>query len=94
MLTEMTRTLPAMLSRVWDFLLDIVYPPRCGGCERRGTLLCDDCRLRIVHLELDAGRVERIGALICGGAFGGPLREAIHRLKYESDSPLARPWHL
>lgn len=28
---------------------------------------------------------------MCAGAFTGPLREAIHHLKYENDRPLARP---
>jgi ComF family protein len=35
--------------------------------------------------------VEGIEALMCGGAFGGRLRTAIHRLKYQSDGPLAKP---
>lgn len=32
-----------------------------------------------------------VRALVCAGAFGGPLREAIHHLKYENDRPLAYP---
>jgi ComF family protein len=28
---------------------------------------------------------------VCSGAFVGPLREAVHRLKYECDTPLAKP---
>lgn len=54
-------------------------------------MLCDDCRVGIAPVEEGPHSVERIEALICGGAFGGPLREAIHRFKYESDSPLAKP---
>jgi ComF family protein len=26
-----------------EFAIDLVYPKRCAGCERRGTWLCDDC---------------------------------------------------
>ena len=80
----------ARLSLAWGFLLDIVYPPRCGGCDRRGTLLCDDCLMEIAPAK-DGHGVEGIEALMCGGAFGGRLRMAIHKLKYESDGPLAKP---
>ncbi len=81
----------ALLPRAWGFLLDIIYPPRCAGCNRRGMLLCADCAAATVPVPAGWAEVERIEALICGGVFGGPLRQAIHRLKYESDSPLARP---
>jgi competence protein ComFC len=54
-------------------------------------LFCDDCLVGITPVEEGAHSVERIEALICGGVFGGPLREAIHRFKYESDSPLSKP---
>jgi ComF family protein len=27
-----------------EFAIDLVYPKRCAGCERRGTWLCDGCR--------------------------------------------------
>ncbi len=30
-------------------------------------------------------------SVISAGVFGGPLREAVHKLKYEGDLPLARP---
>jgi ComF family protein len=32
-------------------LLDIVLPPRCGGCRTVGSWLCDTCRSRIRRLE-------------------------------------------
>jgi ComF family protein len=32
-------------------LLDIVLPPRCGGCRTVGSWLCDSCRSRIRRLE-------------------------------------------
>ena len=30
-----------------DFVIDFVYPKRCAGCSRRGTWLCDDCRMEL-----------------------------------------------
>ena len=67
-----------------------MYPPRCGGCDRRGTLLCDACygQLEPPYLET---HVEGIDAFASAGLLKGPLREAIHKLKYESDAPLAKP---
>jgi competence protein ComFC len=75
----------------WDRLLDLLYPPRCGGCDRRGTLFCDACLLAIAVPLYDREGVEGMRLLISAGAFDGPLRTAIHNFKYESDTPLARP---
>jgi ComF family protein len=77
-------------ARTWAFLLDIVYPPRCGGCNRLGVLFCDDCLRTILVPDTSEHVPDRLDALVCAGAFQGPLREAVHRLKYESDTPLAR----
>jgi len=32
-------------------LVDLVLPPRCGGCRRVGAWLCDGCRGRIRRLQ-------------------------------------------
>jgi len=53
--------------------------------------MCADCRAAITIVEPGVHEVERVEALFCGGEFGGPLREAIHKLKYESDSTQAKP---
>lgn len=74
----------------WELLLDFVYPPRCGGCDRRGTLFCDRCLASIRPVEVPRS-VERIDELVCAGVFDGVLRSAIHKFKYEGDAPLARP---
>jgi competence protein ComFC len=68
----------------------MLYPPRCGGCDRRGTLWCEDCYSQVEAPYLDA-RVGGIEAVASAGSLKGPLREAIHKLKYQGDSPLARP---
>jgi len=31
------------LRSVWRILLDLIFPPRCVGCGRWGSLLCDHC---------------------------------------------------
>jgi ComF family protein len=78
------------LTKGWSLLLDLVYPPRCGGCDRRGTLMCEQCLARIEMAD-GTKSVERVEALITAGVFQEPLRRAIHKLKYESDTPLAKP---
>jgi len=32
-------------------LVDLLLPPRCGGCRRLGAWLCDECRARVRRLE-------------------------------------------
>ncbi len=85
-----TSTVHRVASFTWERLLDLLYPPRCGGCDRRGTLLCDDCYSRVKSPYLDA-QVESIDAFASAGLFKGPLREAVHKLKYYSDTPLCKP---
>ncbi len=72
-------------------VLDLIYPPRCGGCDHRGRWFCDECRLSIKPASDEPHSIMGVISLVCAGAFDGPLREAIHHLKYENDRPLARP---
>ena len=84
-------TARAAASAAWTLVLDAFYPPRCGGCDRRGIWLCPDCVSLINDAPARSEAVPRLAALVCAGAFVGPLREAVHKLKYECDRPLARP---
>jgi ComF family protein len=36
---------------VLEALIDLILPPRCGGCHLTGSWLCDICRRRIRRLE-------------------------------------------
>ena len=31
----------------WRRILDLIFPPRCGGCDTAGSLWCDDCQTRV-----------------------------------------------
>lgn len=83
------RPLP-LFATAWGVLLDFVYPPRCGGCDRRGSPFCEQCRHSVipVNARLDPSTLELI---ISAGLFQGPLRNAIHNLKYSGDRSLVRP---
>ena len=63
-------------------LVDLVLPPRCGGCHLPGSWLCDICRRRIRRLEEPLCR--RCGAELESGHSGcgckGRLR-ALSRLR-------------
>ena len=66
-------------------VLDVLIPPRCAGCGRGGSWYCVECRDGSDHIERRLGAL----ALNAAGAHEGPLREAIHRLKYGAEPGLA-----
>jgi ComF family protein len=79
--------------------LDLLFPPRCLSCKRRGAFLCTDCIRRIDSLPdpfcpscqvlVDPSdphcrcRKPAPAFVIAGGTFEGPLRSAVHSLKYQ-----------
>lgn len=78
-----------MLKQLLAGCLDLLSPPRCAAClsllEARITGFCDACAplLETSHGQLSTPR----DAAAC--VYGGPLRDALHRLKYEAASELA-----
>jgi competence protein ComFC len=32
---------------VWSRFIDLLFPPRCGGCQAAGSLWCDTCRAAV-----------------------------------------------
>lgn len=88
-------------------VLDWVFPPTCGGCDTLGSRWCKSCQQQVKRIsgpvcpicgEPASGVCLKCSshppeytALRSFGFFQGPLREAIHRLKYNSDIGLAEP---
>jgi len=62
-------------------VIELLLAPRCAGCDTPGAWFCVDCR--------DACEPERRGRVHAAGTYGGPLRRAIHRFKYEGERALA-----
>jgi ComF family protein len=67
-------------------LLDLIFPPRCGGCGAQGRDWCERC----------AGALEPVPVsslhgipLVAAGRLSGPLQRAIHTYKYHSRPQLA-----
>jgi competence protein ComFC len=105
------------VKRLWDGLLDLVYPPRCLICDRwDAPSVCEACALGFLKIPepscVVCGRpIDSDLATICrnctlaadlwGGwafeqaraaaIFQGPMRVAIHQLKYKSVAALAEP---
>lgn len=107
-LTRPGRPLPVGLRRAAWTILDVVFPPRCGGCRRLGFRLCDECWAAIHRLPLPVclscgcpvyddrsgcwcRPVTRklVNGIRAAAYYEGPLRKAIHRLKYNNDIGLA-----
>ena len=86
------------------FLIDVIYPPRCAGCLRRGHWVCRSCRSRF-PIERDQW-CARCGARWCTcaaetqtdlrvyafGPYDDWLRQAIISYKYHAER--ARHEHL
>ncbi len=82
--------------RALTFLLDLLYPPRCGGCGKYGEgWWCAACngqtqwlnvRDSQTALELPSGESLTV---ISAAKFAPPLREGIHRFKYDGQPQLA-----
>ena len=63
---------------------DVLLVPRCAGCEEPGSWFCVSCRDGCEPVAHDG----RLG-IRAAGAHAGPLRAAIHRLKYGGEAGLA-----
>ena len=67
-------------------LLDLIFPPRCGGCGRYGTVWCNACAAAI--RPVPPGILDGI-PLVAVGRLEGPLQRAIHTYKYRPRPQLA-----
>jgi ComF family protein len=90
----------SLLGRTAAAALDLAFPAACSGCRREGEPLCARCRP-----ALDA-RLDRPGGTPIGlpadlpapllqlewcAPFNGPVRAALHHLKYAGERRLAEP---
>ncbi len=75
-----------------DAFLALLFPDRCAGCARMGTLFCSNCHATLVPYP---GTLRRLPAGISdmriAYIFQSPLREAVHQLKYRRVRRVAGP---
>lgn len=85
-----------LVLRALSGILDLVAPRLCAACAvellEEEAALCGGCSPLIERLCDDEARLDRSAAV-----FGGPLRDALHRCKYQGVSRVAAdlaPWML
>ena len=90
-----TRVLSAAAS-----VLDVALPPACAGCGEEGFALCPRCRGALdarlslpagVPMGLPSGLPMLIAQLEWSAPFSGPVRAALHGLKYAGERRLTEP---
>jgi predicted amidophosphoribosyltransferase len=67
-------------------LLDLIFPPRCGGCGRLGLDFCEQCATALEPVPPTS--LHGI-PLVAAGRLTGPLQRAIHAYKYRPRPQLA-----
>jgi ComF family protein len=93
----------ALIARRWyTFALDLLYPPRCGGCGVLGHgLWCDACDALVPRLAppeqtkplaLSAPWEGSVILVVSATIYATPLREAIHAFKYDGVPDMALPF--
>jgi len=86
---EFYRRLPPVL----DWLVDLIFPPTCGGCHRVDFRWCDVCldHLREIPVAFE-DRPQRGMAGVCAtGLYDGMLKRAVQTFKYHGAIELAEP---
>ena len=79
-----------MMRDLWDGLLELLAPPTCAACdhgiEAREDGFCQACSPLIEEFPNTAHADDRAACI-----YGGPIADAITRLKYRALSHHARP---
>ena len=92
--------MPVGIRAAVERALDLALPPACAGCGLEGELFCTACRPAL------EARLDRPGGVAIGlpaeiprpllqlewcSPFSGPVRAALHALKYAGEQRLAEP---
>lgn len=88
------------LAGLTSVALDVAFPAACSGCRREGAALCDVCLAALdARLALPGGTPLGLPAELPApllqlewcAPFSGPVRAALHDLKYAGEQRLAEP---
>lgn len=71
-----------------DTFLDLVFPPICIYCQRVGEAVCPACREKITPIQ-NSHQLSHIDQTISVGMHVGPLRAAVHALKYRHEQRIS-----
>lgn len=76
-------------ARVGHSALDLLFPPKCAGCGKEGSYLCDVCIAESPKAPDIAA--EGLESIIAPFQMVGAAREVVHRLKYSGLRVMAVP---
>jgi ComF family protein len=85
---------PKRLLQGWFSLaIDLLFPPRCGGCGKVDTFWCETCQEDIDHIAFPAQvrQLPAFSGLASSALHTGKIREAVQALKYENVPSVAEP---
>ncbi len=72
--------------------LDLVFPPRCAGCDRVDFRWCPRCQSELLCIPFELYKRELIGMpIVSTGLHSGKLQAAVQALKYEKVMLLMNP---
>ena len=81
-------------------VLDLLLPARCPGCDREGSIICERCAAPLgrrmdeppgAPIGLPVDLPDGVVQLEWCAAFTGPVRAAVHALKYDGERRLVEP---
>ena len=75
------------------WLIDFVFPPKCGGCGRVDFRFCESCLddLQAVPVAIKPRSAKGINGLCAAGLYEAKLKQAIRAFKYNGAVELAPP---
>ena len=80
-----------LTSHLLNTALDFVFPPRCIACGRPGSLFCTPCQAAITPPAPLRAAGSPLAEQRATADFDGPIRQAIHALKYRGQRRFALP---
>lgn len=79
-----------MLNHILQSILDLLFPQRCPGCNRVEHGMCRQCLAQLTVYTGSVRAVPGITATSIAYVYHGPLRHAIHQLKYRHRQQVAQ----
>ncbi|HMQ34593.1 MAG TPA: ComF family protein, partial [Chloroflexaceae bacterium] len=73
--------MPTWPVRLYEWLLELVFPDRCAGCGGEGGLLCPACRAGLRPYPPE-GPTPGLDGMAVAWLYDGAVRRAVHSLKY------------
>jgi len=87
------------MKKIKKFILDLLFPPKCAGCQKEGEYICEDCKLFLGEASLicpycrqpsfSGERHERcstkhgLDGLACVWEYEGVIKNLIYKIKKE-----------